>query len=71
MSLPTRIAEKDPDDPVSEALESLGQSGADRGHDFPGSGAFTDPDVVLLLRICLRQSKVRCLLSFHPGTEKR
>ncbi|MED5585158.1 MAG: hypothetical protein VYB61_02285 [Verrucomicrobiota bacterium] len=67
MSLPTRIAEKDPDDPVSEALESLGQSGADRGHDFPGSGAFTDPDVVAALANlpAVKQSEVPA--EFSPG----
>ena len=49
MSQPTRTSDQAPDDPVSEALESLGQSLSGSRGDFPGSGAFTDPDVVAAL----------------------
>lgn len=51
MNIPSRSAKQDPDDSITEALESLGQSmsgGALKG-DFPGSGAFTDPDVMATL----------------------
>ncbi len=48
MSLSSRSAEQDPDDSITEALESLGQSmtGGGLKGDFPGSGAFTDPDLM-------------------------
>ena len=51
MSLPSRSAEQGPDDSISEALENLGQSmqGGQPKGDFPGSGAFTDPDVMAAL----------------------
>jgi len=51
MNRPSTSADQDPDDPVSEALESLGQS-MSCGHSnggFPGSGAFADPDVMAAL----------------------
>lgn len=51
MSLPSRSAKQDPDDSISEALENLGKSmpgGQSRGN-FPGSGAFNDPDVIAAL----------------------
>jgi hypothetical protein len=48
MSLSSRSAKQDPDDSITEALERLGQSmtGEELKGDFPGSGAFTDPDVM-------------------------
>ncbi|MCP4849754.1 MAG: hypothetical protein GY899_17590 [Verrucomicrobiaceae bacterium] len=51
MCPPLRSAEQSADDSLSEALESLGQS-ISRGQkkaDFPGSGAFDDPDVMAAL----------------------